>query len=201
MRKQIPELDDIVERIKKYGDRARLHVIEAEYLNIKLISVNDLEFYKTLFKPRFIGKQISYDISEVLWIKQEYVAYAQNINDYINDNLYEYSIEEFINKFKLYYNNLFNIKSNKFPLMLITVRPKSETTFPKFYKLVNKAFSKKWITRYIYVYEQKGKEKENIGDGFHIHALVDIPKDKPFSDVYREFRNTFKSVCAPPWIA
>ena len=84
--------------------------------------------------------------------------------------------------------------------MLITVRPKSETTFPKFYKLVNKAFSKKWITRYIYVYEQKGKEKENIGDGFHIHALVDIPKDKPFSDVYREFRNTFKSVCAPPGI-
>lgn len=199
----IPDLEELIAKINKWHDVViQLKVNEEEFIIQKdQISAKYLEFYRAFYEYKTISWQkTGYDLSTRLWILDNRICNKRELNEFINDNLFEMSKEDLIQKLTIYYNTLFNVKKNKFPLMLITVRPKTDTTFTKFYKLVNKAFTKKWLTRYIYVYEQKGKEKENIGDGFHIHALVDIPQNKPFSDVYREFRNTFKSVCALPGI-
>lgn len=148
-------------------------------------------------KKHITYNKIGYDISERLWIKSDKYCYKKEINDFINNSIFELSKENLIEELTKYYNTLFNIKKNNYAFMLITVRPNTETRFSHFQKLVEKAFTKKWINKYIYVYEQKGKESDSVGDGFHIHALVDIPDNKPNSDIYREFRNTFKKVCGP----
>ena len=206
LKKQIPELQEIINKIDRWHELAlKINPNNEQFILTKSqISKEEyLEYYQSLypltlfFNDYDFKKYSGYDLSHKLWIKDTKYKYHQEINDFINNHLYEMSKKQLIEEFTIYYNKIFNIKKNRFPLMLITVRPTTETRFSQFKKLVEKAFSKKWLTRYIYVYEQKGNEKEKTGDGFHIHALIDIPDNKPNSDIYREFRNTFKKVCGP----
>jgi hypothetical protein len=36
--------------------------------------------------------------------------------------------------------------------------------------------SKKWITNYLYVYEQRGEDEAELGKGFHFHCISEKPK-------------------------
>lgn len=196
----IPDLQELIEKINKWYDVViQLNINDEEFIIQKdQISDKYLDFYRSFYEFKNISCQkTGYDISNRLWILDNKFYNKNEINNFINDNLFELSKEDLIKEFTIYYNKLFNVKKNNYQFMFITVRPSTETRFTQFQKLVEKAFTKKWIDKYIYVYEQKGKEKDTIGDGFHIHALVDIPDNKPNSDIYREFRNTFKKVCGP----
>lgn len=78
--------------------------------------------------------------------------------------------------------------------LFVTVNPKPDITFEELQKAVKKLITKKWLTRYIYVYEQRGKTPDEAGIGFHFHMLLD-KQGKPEYDCKREIANTFQHVC------
>lgn len=82
---------------------------------------------------------------------------------------------------------------NKFPCYWITISPPPTCPFVTFKKVVEKAFSKKWIDSYIYVYEQRGITPDEIGMKPHIHALL-WKTNKRFSHMLREFKSTFSCI-------
>lgn len=86
-------------------------------------------------------------------------------------------------------------KENLGNILWLTVNPSSETPLQYFCKLVDKCFMKKWITKYIYVYEQRGTTEDEIGKGFHLHAIIYKPDNKPRAHCIRELANSFKKVC------
>lgn len=99
--------------------------------------------------------------------------------------------KQIIKEYNTYYNK------TTIDWIHFTCRPAPDCTYPEFIKQAKKAFKKKWITEYTLVFEQKGKEKENLGIGFHLHALIKIPYDKPWSDCKQEMYNTFKHIAKP----
>lgn len=62
----------------------------------------------------------------------------------------------------------------------------------KFKELCKKAMSKIWITDFVWVLEQRGETIDEIGKGFHFHALIKPTEGKRPSQVVREFTNSFK---------
>lgn len=77
----------------------------------------------------------------------------------------------------------------------LTVNPTPETTFVDFQKYVQKAIAKKWLKSFVYVYEQRGTSQEDMGRGFHLHAIIKKPEDKAPAHCVRELNNTFKKCC------
>jgi hypothetical protein len=55
--------------------------------------------------------------------------------------------------------------------------------------------SKKWITNYLYVYEQRGEDEAELGKGFHFHCILEKPKSKPYSHMITELSNSANAVC------
>lgn len=77
-------------------------------------------------------------------------------------------------------------------ILWITVNPSPDVTFEEFRKYTEKCFMKKWITSYIYVYEQRGQSLEELGKGFHLHALIKKPEDKSRAHCIREIASSFR---------
>lgn len=76
---------------------------------------------------------------------------------------------------------------------LITINPYLHIKMTELKLVIEKLLSKKWITTYTYTYEQRSETSEQY-KGFHCHLLL-YRKDKPNSAMYREIRNTCKSIC------
>ena len=124
--------------------------------------------------------------------KAEFVKVSNDLNKILNEIKFlnltdndEIIIEE--------YNKYYEIIS--YTHVFVTIRPQPGTEFKDFYNKVVKAISKKWITEYTLVFEQKGENIETIGDGFHVHFVCNLPANKKHSKVRDEFYNTFKSMC------
>lgn len=81
------------------------------------------------------------------------------------------------------------------PYIWLCVNPNSTYTFNEFQKLVSKMLSKVWLTDYVYVYEQRGITEEEMGKGFHLHAIIKKPDNKKPSHCVRELASTFKKCC------
>lgn len=77
----------------------------------------------------------------------------------------------------------------------LTVNPSPETNLSTFIQIVQKMLQKKWIQSYVYVYEQRGQSEEELGKGFHLHAIIKKPEDKSPAHCIRELASTFKKVC------
>ena len=75
----------------------------------------------------------------------------------------------------------------------LTVNPKPTVNLEEFHKLIQKAISKKWISYYLYVIEQRGETLDEIGKGIHTHIIFN--KGIKHCKVIKEMSNTFKSVC------
>lgn len=76
----------------------------------------------------------------------------------------------------------------------ITICPYEDVDIESLKKVVEKCVKKKWMTSYIYVYEQRQTEIGLPYFGIHSHMIVKrgtIAK----SDVIREIYNTSKSIC------
>jgi len=86
------------------------------------------------------------------------------------------------------------IKENS-KYIFITINPNAQITLLDFINKVDKMMGKKWITNYLYVYEQRGETEAELGKGFHFHCILEKPKGKPYSHMIRELSNSANSVC------
>lgn len=92
-------------------------------------------------------------------------------------------------------NTLQERKEILYDYLFVTVNPSSESTFQVFEQLINKATTKKWMTHYVYVIEQRGQTLDELGKGFHLHLILKKPEGKVPSHIVRELASTFKKVC------
>jgi len=80
----------------------------------------------------------------------------------------------------------------KYKYVFVVINPKKLVTIQELQKKVNKVISKKWLTSYIYSYEQRSTNIKEMGKGIHINLLIELTKDKsPYSvkdDVYKTFK-------------
>lgn len=89
---------------------------------------------------------------------------------------------------------MLNEAKNTSRYLWITINPNSSVRLMDFIANVKKAMSKKWIVNKLYVIEQRGENEEDIGKGFHMHALVDKDNYR-FSHAFREFQSSFNKFC------
>lgn len=78
------------------------------------------------------------------------------------------------------------------PIMFVTISPRYDIPVEKLKVLMARLIRKKWIEKYIYVFEQRGEAEDNIY-GTHIHLLIHR-KGKRASQVIREITNSVKHV-------
>jgi hypothetical protein len=76
----------------------------------------------------------------------------------------------------------------------ITISPKESVSLANFKKTVEKAVARNMFTSYLYVYEQRGKNTDEKGKGFHAHILVKRNLNYKPSKVANNLKNTFKDM-------
>lgn len=91
-------------------------------------------------------------------------------------------------------NKLAEIKENS-KYIFLTINRNAQIGLLDFINKINKMMSKKWITDYLYVYEQRGENEAETGKGFHFHLILKKPKTKKYSEMIRELSNSANSVC------
>lgn len=79
--------------------------------------------------------------------------------------------------------------------VFITINPNQYITILDFINKMTKMMAKKWITNYLYVYEQRGETEAELGKGFHFHCILEKPKNKPYCHMIRELSNSANAVC------
>lgn len=79
--------------------------------------------------------------------------------------------------------------------IFITINPNQHITLLDFVNKMSKMMSKKWMTNYLYVYEQRGENLGEVGKGFHFHCILEKPKTKKYSEMMRELANSANAVC------
>jgi len=116
----------------------------------------------------------------------EYDIEYHKLQDNINFNIYN-------EKYK-HLKKLEEIQENS-KYIFITINPNAFITILDFINKITKMMSKKWITNYLYVYEQRGETEAELGKGFHFHCILEKPKNKPYSHMIRELSNSANTVC------
>lgn len=153
-----------------------------------------------------VNKHIS-DVVDIPWQRSSY-----SIENEIMVKAFKIELE---NKYRNYYRYLLNQKEaedvlpslkkvNEIELLkdgkitsryiFITINPNNTVNDRLFMEKAEKAFKKVWIVNYVYVIEQRGENEEELGKGFHIHALID-KGDYRFSHCVREFKTSFNRMC------
>lgn len=74
----------------------------------------------------------------------------------------------------------------------VCVNPSPTVELQDFLSVCAKSVNKIWIETYCYVIEQRGKSLDEVGKGFHYHALITAKDGKKYSHIVREIANTFK---------
>jgi len=76
----------------------------------------------------------------------------------------------------------------------LTINPAPTVTLDEFKKITSKCFTKKWLQKFVYVYEQRGTTIDDI-HGFHLHAIIYKPLTKKYSQFKSEITNTLSGLC------
>lgn len=142
------------------------------YLKSQVLSY-DLEIRRKAFEKVLLEKYTNY--------------YRNEIDNGNADNIFpllakerELSDEKFTSKY-----------------LFVTINPRESYKDICDFKIVlEKAFTKPWINKFLYVIEQRGSSEKDdeIGKGFHMHCLID-KGDYRFSHARREFVSTFRKIC------
>ena len=93
-----------------------------------------------------------------------------------------------------YIEKLEVIKNNS-KYIFLTVNPNPQISLLEFIRCMEKLMSKTWMTNYLYVFEQRGETIEEVGKGFHFHAIIEKPSNKSYQHIIRELSNTANKVC------
>lgn len=83
-----------------------------------------------------------------------------------------------------------NLKTD---MLFVTINPREDIPFADFARCMVQISRKKWLKRYIYVYEQRGENEDEIGLKPHAHLLFYRDGKKP-SHVIQEIKNTVKHI-------
>lgn len=76
---------------------------------------------------------------------------------------------------------------------LLTVNPNMDVPLGYLIQQTEKCTKKKWFSDYIYCYEQRSENMEDLGKGIHMHMLFKCGK-KSQRDIKKEVYNTFKNM-------
>jgi len=79
--------------------------------------------------------------------------------------------------------------------IFLTINPNPQISLKDFIRCMEKLMSKTWITKYIYVFEQRGETIEEAGKGFHFHAIIEKPSNKSYQHMIRELSSSANKVC------
>lgn len=74
----------------------------------------------------------------------------------------------------------------------VTVNTKPDTPLADLMRKVEKALKKKWITDWMYCFEQRGTIDKDMGKGIHVHILINRGTEP--AKLKKEMRNTFKDL-------
>lgn len=109
-------------------------------------------------------------------------------------NLNEYMVELY-NENKGLRDEMIKNEDAKNPIhYFLTMRPlESMVLFDEFKRVIKKLFSKIWMKDYVFVIEQTGMIEDELGKGFHLHAIIKRNDKKP-SQFMREVKNTLKDI-------
>lgn len=116
----------------------------------------------------------------------DYDMEFHKLQDDINFRIYEERYRHLAKKEEIKENSKY---------IFITINPNAQITLLDFIKKINKMMGKKWITNYLYVYEQRGENLAELGKGFHFHCILEKPKTKAYSHMIAELSNSANSVC------
>ena len=144
------------------------------------------EFYRlTALAKREFNKRVVIDNHRLRLLTDEaYRTYPEN------KGIYELMVKN--NEMRDELNKEKGIEKPS-PAYFLTIRPPPSITFAEFQKTVKNQFKKSSIKQYVYVYEQVGETLDEIGKGFHIHALIWRGDLKP-SKLESGIDNTFKHI-------
>jgi len=84
---------------------------------------------------------------------------------------------------------------NKTKYIFLTINPNAQVDFKEFMRVIIKMMSKNWITNYLYVIEQRGETLDELGKGFHFHAIIEKPTNKAYQHMVRELSSSANRVC------
>jgi len=83
----------------------------------------------------------------------------------------------------------------KQPYMFLTINPNPHIVLNEFVSIITRMMSKIWIEKYLYVYEQRGEDIGECGKGFHFHAIIRKPTNKPNAHILRELKTSVDKLC------
>lgn len=76
----------------------------------------------------------------------------------------------------------------------VTISPKEEIEWTKFYNTIEKLIQRKCITKAIYSFEQRGKNENEIGKGFHVHIIC-TSTWRSISECIRDCASSCNNIC------
>lgn len=85
-------------------------------------------------------------------------------------------------------------KEHNNAFVFITINPNEATTLTQLQEKVEKFVNRNMFSSYRYVYEQRGSEEKNMGQGFHAHILLKRNLDYKPSKIALNTKNTFKGI-------
>ena len=96
-------------------------------------------------------------------------------------------------KYDMLKGKMGNIPKNDKNYYFLTVNPDTtKIPLPVFMKAIQKAVSKRWISYYEWVIEQRGENEEELGKGYHTHIIFN--KGIKHCKVVLEMKNSFKNI-------
>jgi len=108
--------------------------------------------------------------------------------------LWNGEFDRILPELKLIREMTINSRENKTSeYIFITINFKSNIEFEELFEVMPRLTKKKWLTDYIYVFEQRSEIQYEYS-GYHVHMILKRNGKKMF-DIRKEFKSTLKHTC------
>jgi len=133
-------------------------------------------------------QELQLQLQSVILLQQNphrYIELYESLKDEVKAKL-----DPVYNCYEKWYQEYKKDDGSKF--LFITINYKPNTTLEAISKMTTNIVTKKWVSKYYYTFEQRGKTQETCGEGIHTHIILQNV-DKPMSQIHREIHNTVKN--------
>lgn len=150
--------------------------------------MQDYDYQKPITEWR--PSMVNIEISELEQIMRQTVR--KKIKSQLENNCYE-------NKYvqNIYNKNMDVIKENK-PWYFVTVSPRDDIELEDFRKKIDSITKWKILIKGYYVFEQRGDSEHTMGNGFHVHLLIE-KYNIEYKRLIKRLEDTFKNYCGKPY--